>query len=52
MSTISSSKFYFNKFYSLLPAHITSEMLDGPLLTWLIGFFEADGSFEKESVNK
>jgi len=48
MSTISSSTFNLNKFYSLLPAHITSDMLDGPFLTWFIGFFEADGSFEKD----
>jgi hypothetical protein len=40
--------FNFAKFYSFLPQHITKEMLSEAYLTWFIGFFEADSSFEQD----
>jgi|AntRauMFilla1563_2_1112583.scaffolds.fasta_scaffold00595_8 hypothetical protein len=40
--------FNFAKFYSFLPQHITKEMLSEAYLTWFIGFFEADGTFEQD----
>ena len=46
-NNLENNEFNFTNFYTVLPQHKTIKIIDIDFLTWFIGFFEANGSFEK-----